>query len=88
LLVEISLENPMPRAVARDSSAPRMPPLCDTRPMPPLTRPSISNAPLADSTMRSVRLTRPIVFGPSMRMAPAASRSSRWRRAPASPVSE
>ncbi|MNS66259.1 hypothetical protein D3C72_994670 [compost metagenome] len=38
LLVEISLDKPMPRAAARDSSAPRMPPLCDTRPTAPLCR--------------------------------------------------
>ena len=33
LLVEISLDRPMPRAAARESSAPRMPPLCETTPI-------------------------------------------------------
>ncbi|MNQ59706.1 hypothetical protein D3C85_739650 [compost metagenome] len=51
LLVEISLDKPMPRAAARDSSAPRIPPLCDTSPTAPLCNCSISNAPLADSVM-------------------------------------
>jgi len=87
LLVEISLDRPMPRAAARESSAPRMPPLCETTPTGPAGKWSISSAPLAESTMLSVRLTRPMVFGPSRRMLPAASRSCAWRRAPSSPVS-
>ncbi|MCY1297847.1 hypothetical protein D9M70_473000 [compost metagenome] len=87
MLVETSLDRPMPRAAARDSKAPRMPPLCDTTPMLPAGNWSISSAPLADSGMLSVRLTRPMVLGPSRRMLPAASISSAWRRAPSAPVS-
>ncbi len=87
LLVEMSLDRPMPRAAARDSSEPRMPPLCETTPMPPTGNSSISSAPEGDNTIRSVRLTSPMVLGPSRRMLPAASISCRWRCAPSSPVS-
>ena len=62
--VATSLENPIPRATPRDSSEPRIPPLCETSAIGPAGNSSSSMAPLADSMMPSVTLTSPIVFGP------------------------
>jgi hypothetical protein len=64
LLVDTSFDRLMPRAAARDRSALRMPPLCDTTPMAPAWKWSISSAPLAESTMRSVRFTSRWCWGP------------------------
>ena len=80
--VETSLAKPMPRSAARDSSEPRMPPLCDTSEIRPGGSSPTSSAPVAESMMPSVRLTKPMVLGPSSRMEPAASRNACWRRAP------
>ena len=87
LLVEISFDKPTPRAAARDSKEPKMPPLCETTPIGPTGKWSISKAPEGDSTIPSVRLTKPMVLGPRMRMAPAASSNCACLWAPMSPVS-
>jgi hypothetical protein len=52
LPVETSFEKPTPRAVARDSNAPRTPPLCDTSPIRPCCSGFISSADDGDPTRR------------------------------------
>ena len=73
LLVEISLDRPMPRADARDSSEPR-----DSAALRRGTDAThrevvhLQRAGVADDTILSVRFTRPMVLGPRMRIVPAA----------------
>ena len=64
-----------------------MPPLCDTSATLLATIASVTSALLADSTIPSVTLTRPIVLGPSSRIEPAARLSFSCRALPSGPLS-
>src|SRR3546814_9973806 len=68
LLVETSDDKPIPRAAARDRSEPTIPPLCDTIPIDPTGKWSISSALLADKGMPRVKLTSPMVLGDRKRV--------------------
>ena len=64
-----------------------MPPLCEITLTEPLGNSSISKALLGDKGMSSVTLTIPIVFGPRIRIAPAAAISSSCFFNPSGPCS-
>ena len=89
LPTEISREKPMPRASARDSSAPIRLPLWLTSPHVPARNVSTAKAALAVSAIGGSVLTVPMLLGPTSRMPVSRTMrtSSSCSEAPAAPAS-
>ena len=89
LPTEISREKPMPRASARDSSAPIRLPLWLTSPQLPARSLSTAKAALAVSAIGGSVLTVPMLLGPTSRMPVSFTMrsSSSCSDAPAAPAS-
>ena len=89
LPTEISREKPMPRASARDSSAPIRLPLWLTTAQLPVRSRSTAKAALAVSAMAGSVLTVPMLLGPTRRMPVSRTTfaSSSCSEAPAAPAS-
>ena len=89
LPTEISREKPMPRASARDSSAPIRLPLWLTNPQLPVRNVSTAKAALAVNATAGSVLTVPMLLGPTSRMPVSRTTLARssCNEAPAAPAS-